>query len=842
MAGIETAVEAARRYIIKRPRLTRLLDRANSRVLMLIAPAGFGKTTLAREWAGERTHVWYQGTTATADVAALAAGLSEIVSELIPEAGSRMVHRMRATGTPEEDVDVLAELFAEDLAEWPDDAWLVFDDYQFAMEAKAPERFVEVLLRDAPVRLLLTSRKRPSWASARRLLYGEVYELGRNELAMDHEEAASVLAHRKDSPAAGLVALAEGWPAVIGLAALAEEFELPEGSLPDTLYEYLAEELYQAASPDIQRGLCLLALVPSPSREVAEFLLGDRASAVTAEATRLGFLTAHREGHLDIHPLLRAFLDNRSRPTHDVSDQVPPLVDFLCQIGHWDEALATLSAAFDPDLLLELLATFLPVALREARFQTLTHVLELADSHGVDAPLLDVAEAELSYRRGALSRAEKVSLYAAARLGDDHPMTLRALRIAGSSAQLLLQCDRAYAYYDRAREIATDSTEAITALFGQALCGVNTERSDISTLLDELAAIVDTSPSAQVRLIEAQNFAAGLLGDMRAAVERAEIGGHLLSKVDDPILRTSFLNNWANILLVTANYEQAERVATRLAREAENFRLQFAFAHAYIDLAAAHLGLGNFAKAARYIERAEAHRVDGDTFSAVNGALLRVKLLLALGAHQEASDVSILARASPGGAIEAEFLATRSLALASLGQLDEASQHADEAAIKSRRVEVQALVPLVRAVIGLQRDSADAREAALAAIALADKLGNLDAVVTTYRTYPPIVDVWAGHEEFNQLVAELARKANDGRAVAARGLKLSRRDRSSGVLSQREREVGGLLAQGFTNKQIADALFISVATVKVHLNHIFEKLGAHSRTEAALRLTSRDTS
>ena len=196
---------------------------------MLIGPAGFGKTTLAREWAGERTHVWYQGTTATADVAALAAGLSEAVSELIPEAGNRMLHRMRATGTPEEDVDVLAELLAEDLAEWQEDAWLVFDDYQFAMEARAPERFMEVLLRDAPLRLLLTSRKRPSWASARRLLYGEIYELGRNELAMDQDEAASVLSHRKDAPAAGLVALAEGWPAVIGLAALTDELELPEG-------------------------------------------------------------------------------------------------------------------------------------------------------------------------------------------------------------------------------------------------------------------------------------------------------------------------------------------------------------------------------------------------------------------------------------------------------------------------------------------------------------------------------------------------------------------------------------------------------------------------------------
>ena len=48
MSGLEAAVEGASRYIIKRPRLTRLLDGANAQVLMLVAPAGYGKTTLAR--------------------------------------------------------------------------------------------------------------------------------------------------------------------------------------------------------------------------------------------------------------------------------------------------------------------------------------------------------------------------------------------------------------------------------------------------------------------------------------------------------------------------------------------------------------------------------------------------------------------------------------------------------------------------------------------------------------------------------------------------------------------------------------------------------------------------
>ena len=173
---------------------------------------------------------------------------------------------------------------------------LVFDDYQFAMEATAPERFVDLLLRHSPIQLLLTSRKRPSWASARRLLYGELYELGRTELAMDHDEAASVLAHRKDSPAAGLVALAEGWPAVIGLAALTEELELPEGGLPDALYEYFAEELYQAASPSVRRGLCKLALAPTLAGGIAEFLLDESACEVIGEGLKLGFFAPRSGG------------------------------------------------------------------------------------------------------------------------------------------------------------------------------------------------------------------------------------------------------------------------------------------------------------------------------------------------------------------------------------------------------------------------------------------------------------------------------------------------------------------------------------------------------------------
>jgi two-component system, NarL family, response regulator DevR len=53
-------------------------------------------------------------------------------------------------------------------------------------------------------------------------------------------------------------------------------------------------------------------------------------------------------------------------------------------------------------------------------------------------------------------------------------------------------------------------------------------------------------------------------------------------------------------------------------------------------------------------------------------------------------------------------------------------------------------------------------------------------------------------------------------------------------LSEREKEVVSLLAQGLTNKDIAQTLFLSVRTIEAHLRSIYAKLGVSSRTEAAL--------
>ncbi len=306
--GTVKARSQAQGFTIKRPRLTTLLDNSGARFLLLVAPAGYGKTTLAREWTeGREGVIWYTGGPAMADVAALAAGVAEALT-----ARDEVAERVRILAARGQPAQGLARAVAAAVPK--NTGLLVIDDYHYAAESPDADAFMSELVSLTQFRLLLTSRVRPAWITPRMAVYGEATILEMGDLAFTNEEAEQVLASEGQEPPPAIVSQAGGWPAVIGLAAMRGGTSGPNAGLQaDDLYDYFAEDLFRSASPELKNALFLLALGGDASVEVARELLGAEHDSLVAEATERGFVGRGRDGSVAIHPLLRGFLLTKLR-------------------------------------------------------------------------------------------------------------------------------------------------------------------------------------------------------------------------------------------------------------------------------------------------------------------------------------------------------------------------------------------------------------------------------------------------------------------------------------------------------------------------------------------------
>jgi DNA-binding NarL/FixJ family response regulator len=95
------------------------------------------------------------------------------------------------------------------------------------------------------------------------------------------------------------------------------------------------------------------------------------------------------------------------------------------------------------------------------------------------------------------------------------------------------------------------------------------------------------------------------------------------------------------------------------------------------------------------------------------------------------------------------------------------------------------------------------------------------------------LEIGAAREAFVELGAPLeAERATKMLEAAAAG--------PASGLTQRELEVLRLVARGRTNKEIAEELFISLATVERHVANIYRKIGVRSRVEATAYALGRD--
>jgi ATP/maltotriose-dependent transcriptional regulator MalT len=827
-------------HIVGRPRLLQLLDASGSPLILLVAPAGYGKTTLARQWVESRRRraIWHHVSLASTDLAVLASSVAEALSPLFPDAADLMTERLRAGRETDADPELLADAFSKHIAEWPGDTWLVLDDYQNLMESITSERFVSRLTGFAS--MLIISRRRPSWMTARRLLYGEAREFGVNSLAMTDAEAAALLKLPNEDAASGLVSLAAGWPAVIGLAALTpRSLATVSEALPETLHDYFAEELFQTFPDALKPGLAELSLAPTISAEIAEALVGDDADALLEQAVIHGFLTTTPAGYSDIHPLLRKFL----RTKLDLSDErtrirIASVVSHLMGRRAWDDAFAVLQEADRMDLLSPLMGAALGEMLRAGRMATVRRWLAASEQRGITSPQLDLARAEISFREGRHDIAEMEALEAARGLHANHALYSRALYRAAQSAQLADRASDALALHQEAARTAQTTNDRRQAIWGQFVTHAELSHRD-----DALATIVlfeRSQPSSiedKLRQAQAHLSSAIRWGGITTAIRSWRHRLELVESPCDPLVKTGFLQMLGTALVLGAEYAAALEVAELERMEAERLGLNFVVPHALCMRANAETGLRRQSPARKTLRTAydQATKLM-DNHSLTNARVIDAKLLLAQAKPADALAILQFEPAEwPNLVMQAEFIAMRALAAACGHDWSQTEAYARESSGISDQVEAELPARWATAIARLRSkdDASDLRST----YDRAQETGHLDSIVSSYRAYPPILRILSADEERSPGLVEIVAVAGD-RALAKRfDVPIRNGMTPSGAsLTSRERQVAGLLCQGFSNAEIAKALWIEESTAKVHVQHILRKLRARSRTEAAIRI------
>lgn len=261
---------------VRRDRLcARLASGLSGRLLLVSAPAGFGKSSLAVEFCqglpDQWQSVWLGLSERDQDPGRFLERLLAALQQFFPQLGAQALGllKMRQRHQPfafEEWLDgVLDELSMHLMLGKP--VLLVLDDYHLA-QGPVLDRCLQFLLNHLPSGLviLVTSRQRPDWHLARFRLSLQLLELNENDMRLTHCEALALLSEHSgalDTDALhSLIRRSEGWVAGLRFWLLAASEAGTHSQLPQALHggeglirDYLLEEVIDCLPGDVQAFL-----------------------------------------------------------------------------------------------------------------------------------------------------------------------------------------------------------------------------------------------------------------------------------------------------------------------------------------------------------------------------------------------------------------------------------------------------------------------------------------------------------------------------------------------------------------------------------------------------------
>ncbi len=314
MAGplLETKLHVPRRRrgLVARPRLSDRLGREVPPLVLVSAPAGFGKTTLLTEWlAAARTDgtlvAWLSLDQRDDDPATFWTYLVSALRTAVPDVGAQALALLQS---PQSATDAVLATLLNELQSVPDELVLVLDDYH-VIEAADIHDGVAFLLDHLPpqLHLVIATRVDPPLPLARLRARGELVEVRAADLRFGPDEAAAYLGDvmgltLTDGEVAALEGRTEGWIAALQLAALSMQGRddvagFIAGFAGDDRFvvDYLVEEVLQR-QPEQVRSFLL-------QTSVLTRLTGPLCDAVTGQDGGKAMLEALERGNLFVVPL-----------------------------------------------------------------------------------------------------------------------------------------------------------------------------------------------------------------------------------------------------------------------------------------------------------------------------------------------------------------------------------------------------------------------------------------------------------------------------------------------------------------------------------------------------------
>lgn len=881
--------------IVSRTHVDARLQRGLERPLTLLtAPPGFGKTTSLAAWVRqvETPVAWVSLDESDNEPGQFwAYVLSALEQAALGVTGDAlaMLRSMQAPPLP-----IVLRALANALVASPRDIVLVLDDYHRITAPIIHETLASLLEHPAErFHLYLASRREPPLPLARLRARDQVNEITADDLRFRLDETAEFLAEVMEAPLPfeDVLALAErtdGWIAGLQLAGLSLQqhpdptaFVASFSGSHRHVMQYLGDEALAAQPADVRAFLLQTSLLDRMCAPLCDALTGragGRAMLERLARANLFVVALDDEGrwyryyHL-FADLLRHHLGEES------PDRVPELhrraARWLEADGQVTEAAHHLFAIPDYAAAADLLERISNELIRRGDVDALVGLFQqMPDTMLAERPALCLALAEASFAHGELAASDRhitTAEQAVARMPtatDDEQRRHRLLigRIAADRAVLASMhgdADATFVYAQTAHECLTDDDIL-------RRCGVAVTLGHAWRHKGDLAAADDAySEAARLSTAAGSPFMAALATDMRTLLANARGQLHLSADLSRQIIALaesrgeaaramagSAWNNlgwqlyeWNNLagaedaflkalalgeqwndtddqvnahLWLTFVYQtqgKPEEARASLQRADEQLRVaeregqSFPWLPPLIAATAARLALmhGDLAGAERWMTTIRG-KYNQNVVVRPLEEITRARVLLATGEIAEAQSLldGLLLHATASGemAYEIEAHMLQALAWQTLGEVANALGSLEQAILRGMpegylRLFLNECAPMS----ALLRQLRDQRLTRTDVAGYCTKLLVLAGAETyeTYPTSPSSPRQAATHPDLPE------------------------------PLSAREMEVLGLLAEGYSNQDIADHLVVALSTVKTHVHHLYAKLQTPDRLRAVTR-------